>query len=91
MRLALVQSSRGLESVTGEIAAASFPENLEDGGPETAFPTVIAAVGRLLEYYYQAVRGAPIREDPAERWGDRMLDAYTGGVDRLHRGRALPS
>ncbi len=73
------QSSRGQESVTGEIAVGSFPRNIRDHGPDVAFPTVVAAVGRVLKYYYQAIRDAPQREDYADLWGDRMLDAYVKG------------
>ena len=70
------QSARGREPVTGEIAVGSFPGNLRDDGPSVAFGTVVAAVGRVLKYYYQAIRNAPYREDYADRWGDRLLDAY---------------
>jgi len=73
------QSSRGSEPVTGEIAVGSFSRNLRDDGASVAYPTVVAAVGRLLKYYYQIIRDAPQREDYADRWGDRLLDAYVDG------------
>jgi len=74
------QSSRGLEAVTGEIAVGSFSAKMRDDGPTVAFPTVVAAVGRVMKYYYQAIRNAPQREDHATRWGDRLLDAYVDGT-----------
>lgn len=74
------QSSRGGGPVTGEIAVGSFPQNMKDDGPQVAFPTVIAAVGRVLKYYYQAIHDSPQRGDYAEFWGDKMLKAYTGGT-----------
>lgn len=70
------QSSLGHESFTGEIAVGSFAANLRDCGSGTAFSTVVAAVGRVLKYYFQVVRDAPSREDYATTWGDRLLDAY---------------
>ena len=74
------QSSRGQEPVTGEIAVGRFPHNLKHDGPMVAYPTVVAAIGRLLKYYFQAIREAPRRTDFAERWGDRLLEAYTEGT-----------
>lgn len=69
------QSSRGYESVTAEIAVGSFGKDMENEGPSTAFPTVIAAIGRVMKYYFQATRNVPIRKDCAGRWGDKLLDA----------------
>ena len=70
------QSSRGAEPVTGLIAVGSFAQTLKSRGPTWAYPTVVAAVGRVLKYYNQMIRDAPLREDYATRWGDRLLDAY---------------
>lgn len=74
------QSSRGQESVTGKIAVGTFAKNFREGGPGVAYSTVIAAVGRVLKYYYQAIRDSPQREDYADLWGDKILDAYFGGA-----------
>ena len=73
------QSSNRTEPVTAEIAVGTFAKNFESDGEGVAFCTVVAAVGRALKYYYQAVRDSPKREDYAERWGDRLLDAYCDG------------
>ena len=73
------QSSRGAEPVIAEIAAGSFPQNLRTCGPGVAYPTVAAAVGRSVKYYFQIVRGSPLREDYATLWGDKLLDAYIDG------------
>ncbi|MFT6362517.1 MAG: hypothetical protein ACJAZ8_000923 [Planctomycetota bacterium] len=62
--------------VTVEIAVGRFAKNLEVGGPDVAYPTIAAAIGRGLKYYFISCRDAPIREDFAKRWGDRLLDAY---------------
>lgn len=70
------QNSGGAESVKGEIAIKSFDRNLRNEGPQVAFPTVIAAVGRVIKYYNQAINDSPIREDRATSWGDKIMDAY---------------
>lgn len=62
--------------VLAEIAVGSFAKNLAEEGPEVAFPTVVAAIARVVKYYYQVVRDAPVRDDLAERWGDKVLEAY---------------
>ena len=49
------QNSHGAESVKGEIAVKSFSKNLKDEGPSVAFPTILAAISRVLKYYYQAI------------------------------------
>lgn len=67
------------DKVIAEIAVGKFWRTLERKGPEFAFPTVIAAVGRATKYYFQIIRSAPRREDQAERWGDRFLQAYIDG------------
>jgi hypothetical protein len=63
-----------------EIAVGLFARNLRQEGEEVAYPTVVAAIGRALKYYYQAIRDEPSRTSQAERWGDRLLDSY---VDSL--------
>ena len=62
--------------VTAELAVGTFARNFELDGPSVAYPTVLAAVARIVKYYFQAVTGAPFREDYAESWGDKVLDAY---------------
>ena len=62
--------------VKGEIAVKSFNKNLKNEGPRVAFPTVIAAVGRLIKYYYQAINDLPNNEKRATVWGDKLMDAY---------------
>lgn len=64
---------------TAEIAVGRFATNLEKEGSGVAYPTVVAAMGRALKYYYQTIRGEVAREDYADRWGDRLLDAYVDG------------
>jgi len=70
------QSDLGSEPVTGELAVGTFPSQMQQLGPTWAYPTVIAAIGRLVKYYFQAVQNSPLREDYAEAWGDKLLDAY---------------
>lgn len=70
------QTARGREGVVVEIAVGSFECNLSENGPAMAFATVLAACGRALKYYFQAVTDAPSREDYAEMWGDKLLHAY---------------
>ena len=66
----------GQSPVIVEIAVGRFAKSLEDEGEGVAYPTVAAAMGRGLKYYFQCCRDAPLRVDYAERWGDRFLDAY---------------
>jgi len=70
------QNSSGAESVIGEIAVKSFDKNLRDEGEDVAYPTVIAAISRILKYYYQMIHNSPIREDYATSWGDKVMNAY---------------
>ena len=70
------QNSGGSESINGEVAVSSFDENLNNEGETVAFPTVIAAIARILKYYYQSIYNSPIREDYAELWGDKVMNAY---------------
>ena len=70
------QNKRKPESVKGEIAVKSFELTLINEGPTVAFPTVIAAIGRVLKYYLLAIHDLPESEDVATKWGDRLLDAY---------------
>lgn len=74
------QSSRGQQKVTVEIAVGTFAKNLAREGPAVAYPTVVAAIGRGIAYYYRAVRDLPERPDLAERWGDRLLGAIGEGT-----------
>lgn len=62
--------------VTVEIAVGKFARNLAREGPTVAYPTVAAAIARGLKYYRQATRDAPIREDYADRFADKVIDAY---------------
>ena len=70
------QSSCGSESVKGEIAVKAFDRTLKEEGENIAFPTVIAAISRVVKYYYQIINNSPIRYDYAEKWGDKVMDAY---------------
>lgn len=77
--------------VVVEIAVQTFARNHGTGGPELAFPTVIAAVARALSYYDRAITDRPTREELVERWGDRLLEAYLGSAappvaSRTNRG-----
>jgi hypothetical protein len=65
--------------VVAEIAVHSFARNLCAEGPKVAYPTVIAAMGRVLKYYDHAIIDRAPREASVERWGDKLLDAYVGG------------
>lgn len=62
--------------VVAEIAVGNFGRNLAKEGPTVAYPTVVAAIGRALKYYFQILRDEPRREDRATRFGDRLMDAY---------------
>jgi hypothetical protein len=70
------QNSGGAETVKGELAVKSFDENLNNEGPTVAFPTVIAAISRIVMYYYQAIYDLPLNEDSATEWGDQVMDAF---------------
>jgi len=41
-----------------------------------AFPTVIAAVGRVISYYNQVISDLPANEKKATVWGDKLMDSY---------------
>lgn len=73
------QTSRGRKGVVAEIAVASFSEIFKREGNTVAFPTVIWAVGRVIKYYLQTTSDSPIRVDLAEKWGDKLLEAYIEG------------
>jgi hypothetical protein len=64
------------EAVHAEVAVGSFARNLEEYGANTAYPTVLAVLGRIVKHYFQCLRCSPVRADYAERWADRVLDAY---------------
>ena len=64
------------ESVKVEIAVKSFKDNLKNEGAETAFPTVIAAIGRGLYYYYHAISDSTATEKRASIWGDKVMDSF---------------
>ena len=66
--------------VVAEIAVHSFALNLRAEGPTVAYPTVIAAMGRVLKYYDDAITDRAPRKKLVERWGDKPLDAYVGGT-----------
>ena len=82
-----------MRPVTAEIAVGLFAKNLRVDGSRVAYPTVVAAIGRALKYYFQAIRDAPSREDYAERWGDRVLAAYVDGTrpPSAYKGSSVPS
>lgn len=61
--------------VVAEIAVHSFAGQLREKGPNVAYPTVIAAIGRVLKYYDHAITDRAPREQFVERWGDKLLDA----------------
>ena len=69
------QNSQG-RPVKGEIAVKSFDRDLKEKGEKVAFPTVVAAISRVVKYYYQVINDSPIRYDYAEQWGDKVMDAY---------------
>lgn len=64
------------KSFKSEIAVLSFRENLANEGSNVAFPTVVAAMGRALYYYYRAINDLVSSETQATHWGDKVLDAY---------------
>jgi hypothetical protein len=70
------QNSGGAETVKGEIAVMSFDENLRNEGPTVAFPTVAAAICRVVRYYYQAIYDLPPNTEAATEWGDQVVDAF---------------
>jgi hypothetical protein len=70
------QNSGGTESVKGEIAVGRFVQNFMNEGPNVAFPTVIAAICRVVRYYYQAINDLPINEGEATEWGDKVMSAF---------------
>jgi hypothetical protein len=70
------QNSGGKEAFKGEIAVGTFDENLNSEGPTVAFPTVIAAIGRVVKYYYQAIDDLAINEDLVTEWGDLVMNSF---------------
>ncbi len=77
--------------MVAEIAVHSFAGNLRAKGPGMAYPTVIAAIGRVLKYYDHAITDRGTREKLVDRWGDKLMDAYVDGrlpptVSRSRRG-----
>jgi hypothetical protein len=66
--------------VVAEIAVHAFARSLHAEGENVAFPTVIAAMGRVLKYYDHAIIDRAPREKAVERWGDKLLDAYVDGT-----------
>jgi hypothetical protein len=45
-----------------------------------AYATVIAAIGRVLKYYDDAITDRAPREKFVDRWGDKLMNAYLGGT-----------
>jgi hypothetical protein len=70
------QSSRRGEPFTAEIAVASFAGNLRREGDSVAYPTVVAAAGRMLKHYFDSARDVESSQRSVDAWGDRLLDAY---------------
>lgn len=70
------------ESFKVQIAVGTFTSNLRNEGPTVAYPTVVAAVGRALGYYFQAIDDHPDSEQLATQWGDSLLEAYCN--DGIH-------
>ena len=70
------QDEEGQKAITVEIAVGAFAENLETDGPECAYPTVVAAVGRGLKYGYQLAYDRTINKTNVSRWGDKFMAAY---------------
>lgn len=68
------------EPITGEIAVESFARNLENHGPTVAYPTVLAAMARIVKHYFQTLHCSPARVDYAEAWASKALDAYYYGT-----------
>jgi len=66
------------ESVKAQIAVGSFKHHLDTEGPSVAYPTVFAAIGRVLSYYFQAIDDHPDSETLATEWGDELLNSYYG-------------
>jgi hypothetical protein len=66
--------------VVAEIAVHSFAGNLRAKGPGMAYPTVIAAIGRVLKYYDHAITDRALRQKFVERCGDKLMDAYVDGT-----------
>jgi len=81
------QNSRWPESFKGEIAVKSFVRNLQKEGPSVAFPTVIAAIGRVISYYNQAISDLPASEMKATVWGDKLMDSYIKYRDKKISGK----
>jgi hypothetical protein len=68
------------ESVKGEVAVKSFNSNLESDGPSVAYPTVIAAISRVVKYYFLAIQDIPENEILVTEWGDKVMSAY---IDKI--------
>jgi hypothetical protein len=71
------QSDRQGNPIVGEIAVGSFRTNLRREGPTVAYPTVVAAIGRVVKRYFQIVRNLSIRETSVAAWGDKLLAKYS--------------
>ena len=68
------------ESVKGEVAVKSFDSNLKNDGPAVAYPTVIAAISRVVKYYFLAIQDIPEHEIIVTEWGDNVMSAY---IDKI--------
>lgn len=51
------------QAVKVQVAVGNFPKNLETDGPTVAYPTVVAAIGRGLSYYFQAITITPTQSN----------------------------
>ena len=71
------QNAGKTESFKGEIAVGTFDKNLRLEGKSVAFPTVIAAIGRIVKYYFMSINDLSIKENVATEWGDEVMAAYT--------------
>ena len=71
------QNAGKTESFKGEIAVGTFDKNLRLEGKSVAFPTVIAAIGRIVKYYFMSINDLSIKENVATEWGYEVMAAYT--------------
>jgi hypothetical protein len=76
---------------TAELAVASIGEMLDTEDASAVHAMVFVAIGRLVKNYFQALHEAPIREDYAEIWATKLLNAYASGATppQPYRGSLL--
>ena len=68
------------EPVIGELAVATISRIVDREEASAAYYMVLTDIGRILKYYFQTMRESPIRNDYAETWANKLVEAYVHGT-----------